>query len=270
VEHLRDQKAIWAPTEDQARSGDLVKVVLATSDDSGVVGPGQEHSIVLGEGHAIPGVEQLIIDTPIGGTLERPVQWPEDFPDESQRGVTKTVKVTLLEAKRKQPPALDDSFAREVGDFDTLDDLMKAVREDLSVHAKRTADAEVRNRLLEEILAANAFDIPRSWVAQLVRGYAESYQVTESELDKFAPQFWPVAERQVRRDLVVDAIAKAEGLAATEADVDARVTEVAQRRNADAGQVYASLQKGGRLGELERGITEDKVFAWLLERNTVE
>ena len=61
-----------------------------------------------------------------------------------------------------------------------------------------------------------------------------------------------------------------EGLRATEADLDDRVAELASKRNADPGQVYASLQKAGRLKEIEHGLTEEKVFNWLLERNTVE
>ncbi|HEX7942258.1 MAG TPA: hypothetical protein VF488_10660, partial [Gemmatimonadaceae bacterium] len=78
-----------------------------------------------------------------------------------------------------------------------------------------------------------------------------------------------MAERQVRRDLVVDTIAKREGLEATESDIDDRVADVAQKRNADPGQVYASLQKAGRIKELERSITEDKVFAWLTDKNEI-
>ena len=74
----------------------------------------------------------------------------------------------------------------------------------------------------------------------------------------------------MRRDLIVDTLAEREKLAASEADVDERVAEVAKKRGAEPGQVYASLQKAGRLKEIERSITEDKVFAWLLERNTVE
>jgi trigger factor len=79
-----------------------------------------------------------------------------------------------------------------------------------------------------------------------------------------------MAERQVRRDLVIDTVAQREGLAATEADIDARVAELAEKRGANPGQVYASLQKAGRLKEIEQGLTEEKVFKWLLERNTVE
>jgi trigger factor len=270
IEHLRDQKAVWTPVTDRPQPGDIVKVELATSEGDGEMPAGKEHNLTLGTDQAIPGVEELILETPIGETRERPVRWPDDFPDETQRGTTKPVRVKLLEAKRKELPPLDDAFASEVGDFDSLDDLRKAVREDLMGHAERTADAEVRQTLLDEIIGANPFDVPGAWVAQLVRGYAESYQIPEKELDKFAAEFWPLAERQVRRDLVVDAIAQKESLAATESDLDARVSEVAARRNADAGQVYASLQKGGRMKELERGITEDKVFSWLLAQNTIE
>ena len=79
-----------------------------------------------------------------------------------------------------------------------------------------------------------------------------------------------MAERQVRRDLVIDTIAEREGLAASEADIDERVAQVAEQRGADPGKVYASLQKAGRLREIERSITEDKVFGWLMEKNTVE
>ena len=80
----------------------------------------------------------------------------------------------------------------------------------------------------------------------------------------------PTAERQVRRDMVIDTLAEAEGLKATEGDIDDKVTEMAGKRGVNPGQLYAQLQKAQRLSELERGITEDKVFAWLFERNTVE
>ena len=87
---------------------------------------------------------------------------------------------------------------------------------------------------------------------------------------EFAAQFQPVAEAQVRRDLVLSAVAEAQRLYATEADVDARIATMAAARNVPAGQVYASLQKANRLAELERSITEDKVFGYLLQQSTVE
>ena len=204
-----------------------------------------------------------------GESAERPVRWPDDFPDEAQRGKTKPVRVNLLDVKRKSLPALDDAFAHEVGDFESLAALMTTVRKDLEEHASREADSGVRQQLVEQIASANPFDIPPSWVNQLIDGYMEAYKVPEEERDKFRAEFRPIAERQVRRDLIIDTIAEKEGLKATEADIDDRVAEVASKRGADPGQVYASLQKAGRLREIEQSITEDKVFAWLLERNEV-
>lgn len=204
-----------------------------------------------------------------GETAERPVRWPDDFPDEAQRGKTKPVRVTVEDVKRKSLPDLDDAFAREVGDFDSLDALRAAVRHDLEEHATRDADANVRQQLIDDIAGANPFQVPPSWVDQLVHAYMEAYQVPQDEHERFHAEFQPVAEKQVRRDLIIDTIAEKEGLAATEADIDDRVADVAKRRNADPGQVYASLQKAGRLKEIERSITEDNVFKWLLERNEV-
>ena len=143
------------------------------------------------------------------------------------------------------------------------------MRKDLEEHATREAEAGVRQQLLDQIAAANPFDIPASWVKQLIDGYMQAYQVPEEEREKFRAEFRPVAERQVRRDLIIEAIAERESLTATEADIDDRVAEVASKRGADPGQVYASLQKAGRLQEIEQSITEEKVFEWLTERNEI-
>ena len=270
IDQLRDQKATWTPVDDRPAPGDMVTVVLATADETGEIPEGRQYPLVLGSGQAIPGIEELIMEGRPGETVERPVKWPEDFPDEAQRSQTKTVRVTVQDVKRKTIPDLDDAFAREVGDFDSADALTKAIREDLEANAKRETEAEVRQRLLDDIIGANSFDIPPSWVGQLVDAYANAYQVPEEERERFATEIRPMAERQVRRDLVIDTIAERENLTATESDLDDRIAETAEKRGGDPGQMYAALQKAGRLKELERTITEDKVFTWLLERNTVE
>ncbi len=269
IEQMRDQKAAWSPVEDKPAPGDMVRVRLATAEESGEFPEAREYPLVLGSGQAIPGVEELVMELKPGENAERSVRWPDDFPDESQRGKSKPVRVELLDVKRKSLPALDDAFAREVGDFESLDALTSTVRKDLEEHASREADASVRQQLIDQIAAANPFDIPPSWVSRLIDGYAQAYQVPEEEREKFRGEFRPIAERQVRRDLIIDTIAQKEGLKATEGDIDDRVADVASKRGADPGQVYASLQKAGRINEIEQSITEDKVFNWLLERNEV-
>jgi trigger factor len=270
IDSLREQRATWAPIEDKPAEHDMVTVMLATADDDGVIPEGKEYRLVLGGGQAIAGIEELIMTLKPGETAERPVKWPDDFPDEAQRSKTKLVRVTLADAKRKSLPDLDDSFAREMGEFDSVDALRTAVREDLTNNATREADAEVRQKLVDEIIGANPFPVPPSWVSQMVSAYVEAYQIPASDREQFAQRFRAMAERQVRRDLVIETLADREKLAASEAELDDRVAELAARRGTDVGQLYASLQKAGRLKEIERGITEEKVFKWLLDQNTVE
>jgi trigger factor len=269
LEQIRDEKAIWTPVNEKPIPGDMVNVQLATSTEGTETAEGKSYPIVLGAGQAIPGIEELIMSAAPGETVERPVKWPDDFPDESQRGQTKTVRITLNEVKRKSAPALDDAFAREVGEFESFDALKTAVRSDMERHAEHEVEAGVRQQLIDQIISANAFDVPKSWVQQFVENYAEAYQVPKEEREQFAGEFQSMAERQIRRDLVIETIAEKEGLTATEKDLDDRIGEQAEKRGANPGQIYAQLEKSGRLKEMERSITEDKVFKWLLDRNDV-
>jgi trigger factor len=269
LEQIRDEKATWTPVSEKPKPGDMVNVEISTAGAGDQLSEGKSYPLVLGAGQAIPGIEELIMEAAPGETIERPVKWPDDFPDEKQRGQTKTVRITLNEVKRKSAPALDDALAREVGDFESLDALRRTVRGDMEHHAEHEIEANVRQQLIDQIISANAFDIPKSWIQQFVQNYAEAYQVPEDQRDKFAGEFRSLAERQIRRDLVIETIAESESLAATEKDLDDRIAEQAEKRGVNPGQLYAQLEKSGRLKEMERSITEDKVFKWLLERNDV-
>jgi len=269
LDRLREDRAAWTPSETKASEGDMAIVMLSAQEPDGTMAAPTEYRIEIGKGQAIPGVEELITRCAPGETLEETVKWPEDFPDEAQAGKSKPVRVSVLEVKRRELPPLDDAFARELGDFDSVDALTTAVRDDMGAAAVREADAAVRQALLDHVLAANPFPVPPSWVNRLLGMYMEQYQIPATEQQAFTQELTPMAERQVRRDLAVETLAEREGLMATEKDVDDRVSELAEKRGIDAGKLYAQLQGGGRLAELERSITEERVFAWLLARNTV-
>ena len=270
VEKLRAQKASWLPGEGQKPTpGQLVQVEV-TSLEEGAAPEPQPHSIVLGEGQALPALEEQVMQLLPGQTVETEVRLPDDHPDESRRGKSRKLRVALHEVKRQELPPLDDAFAREVGDFEDLAGLRAAVRSDLEHEAVREADARVRDQLIQRLVEANGVEAPPSLVHRVIHGYLHAYGVPHEKEPEFAAQFQPVAEAQVRRDLVLSAVAEAEKLYATEADVDARIATMAAARNVPVGQVYASLQKANRLAELERAITEDKVFGFLLQHSTVE
>ena len=267
---LREQKAAWLPVDgEKPAPGQMVRVEVTPLDD-GVEGVPQAYNLTLGESRAIPDLEERIMALVPGESAEADVRFPDDHPDPARRGQTRRVRVALHEVKRQELPGLDDAFAREVGDFDGLPALRAAIRADLEREAGRESDAQVRNDLIRQIAEANAVPAPESLVHRLMHGYAEAYQIPPEQLGAFEQQFHPIAETQVQRDLILDAVVEANGLRATESDLDARIGEMAAARGVDAGQIYASLQKANRLQELERALTEEKVFAFLLQQSTVE
>jgi trigger factor len=267
---IQEHKATWIPVEGAKPSpGQMVRVEVAPVEN-GVAGTAQPHDLVLGENQAIPELEEQIMRLVPGESAETDVRFPEDHPDESRRGQTRRVRISLHEVKRQELPPLDDALAREAGDFESLDALRAAIRQDLEREAGREADTELRQKLLAEIVDANRVEAPHSLVHRLLHGYAEMYKVPQEQLAGFEQQFHPIAENQVKRDLVLDAIVETHGLRATEAELDERVNAIASARGTPAGQVYASLQKANRLQELERSVTEGKVFDFLLKQSTIE
>ncbi len=267
---IQEQKATWIPLEAvKPAPGQMVRVEVAPVEN-GVASAAQPYDLVLGDNQAIPELEERIMSLLPGETTETDVKFPDDHPDESRRGETRRVRIALHEVKRQELPPLDDALAREVGDFESLDALRSAIRQDLEREAAREADANVRQQLLGQIVEANRVEAPESLVHRLLHGYAEMYKVSEEQLAGFEQQFHAIAENQVKRDLVLDAVAEAHNLRATESDLDERINSMASARGAPTAQVYASLQKANRLQELERVLTEEKVFDFLLKQSTIE
>jgi trigger factor len=270
LQQLREQRGSWNPlTGVRAKPGNLVSVTVTTLEEGAEPVTGQPHDLVLGQGQAIPELEQRIMELLPGGTVDAEVRFPDDHPDESRRGKTRNVRIALHEVKEQLLPELDDALARELGDFDSLASLEAGVHKDLATEATRRADDELHGELLRQVGEANDVPAPPSMVHRLLHAYAESYRVEAAQFETFAKSFQPVAEAQVKRELILDAVATAQNLRATEADIDGRVATLAGSRGLDPAKLYTSLQQNKRLGELEHSITEEKVFAWLLQHSTV-
>jgi trigger factor len=269
LEELRGQKATWVPVEGaRPIDGDLAAVSIATHEE-GKAGEPRQYQVVLGEGQAIPDLEEQIARLLPDETTQATVRYPDDFGDQPKRGQSRTVTITLHGVKRRQLPDVDDAFARETGDFESVTALRAAIHEDLEAHAEREADAEVRRQLMDELIGANGLEPPAALVQRVLSAYAQSYGVPDDQLERFTAEFRPLAERQVLRDLIIDAVAERETLQATEEDLDRRIEELARRQSTEPAKLYASLQKAKQLREVERSITEEKVFAYLLDLSTV-
>jgi len=272
LDRLRDQNGVWKPLEDGvAEDGNLVTLEIQRLENGEPAGDSRPYEIVLGEGEAIPEVEDAIRTLAVDETGDFTVTFPDDFADESRRGEKEHLRITLQARKIKELPELTDEFAASIGDFENLDALRARVREDLEKEAAGQAEDVVRGQLVENLLGANPFQVPRSMTDR----YVESVLGDTSKLDpelvsRTRESIRPEAENAVKRILLLDRVAELQSLRASEDEVDERVQEIALRNDMKPGQVYSNLQKSGRLESLEREITETKVWTFLVEQSTVK
>jgi len=266
LQRIREQAGVWKPVEEgtpEARDMVSVRIVRLTAEGE-ETDEGREYDFVLGQGDAIPDIEDAIRTLEPGATGDFDVAFPEDFPDETRRGHQERVRITLKGRKEMELPELDDELARQVGDFDSLESLVAKIREDLEREAADQAEAVVRGRLLDAILEANPFELPLSMIDRYTDSLVgDPKQVEPERLAEIRERMRPESERVVKRILVIERIAEQRGLAASEEDVDARVEEIARANDTDPGRVYAQLQKAGRLEAIERELTERAVFDFL-------
>lgn len=281
LERLRDERADWEPLAEGSRpgAGDRVTVEILSRDEDAPDEEPRSYRFVLGEGQAIPSVEEAIMTLAVTEKDEFTVNFPEDFPDEEQRGKEQRLQIELTEASSKVLPELDDEFAKGIGEFETLEALRARIREDLDADARQRADGEVRRQLVDQIIEANPFELPTSMISRYldeVTGHShdgdhghDHTPEEEAELNSVREGLRPEAEWSIKRLLIVDSIANAEGLRATQDDIDVRVEEMAEQHGRTPTEVWLQLEKAGQLEMLEREITEEKVFRYLLEQNTV-
>jgi trigger factor len=268
--NIRRQHGAWTPVEEgKPTEGDLVSLRIRRLDGAASA-EGKEYEFPLGEGQAIPDIEAAVKTLGLGESGEFTVTFPQDFPDETRRGEQERVEITLLGRKALEQPPLDDAFASQVGDFASLDALEARIRQDLEKDAADQTEAVVRGRILDLLVEANAFEVPRSMVDRYTQTIiGDQPELSKERLAEIKENVRPESERAVKRLLLIERVADTQALRATEADLDLRIQEIAQRGGSTPEKVYASLQKAGRLETLEREITERKVFEFLKQQSTI-
>ena len=288
LERLQGEHAAWRTAANgRPEPGDSVTVALTRLDigpgESDEDGPGsRQYDFVLGQGQALPDIEDAVRSLAAGDADEFDIAFPDDFPDESRRGRSQRLRIELLSRRVPELPELDDAFARTVGDFEDIDALRARIGEDLEREARSSAESEVNSRLMRLVVEANPFEVPASMVTAytdaLIRDIhgAEGQEVQGEEGDevqeaaeKLREEIRPTSEFAVRRELLAARIADEHGLHASEEDVDARVDALARSMGEPRARVRARLRKSGTLRSIERGLTEAKLFAFLRERSEI-
>jgi trigger factor len=267
LQRLREEHATWIAKEDAVPvAGDMATVEITPLDDATSAEPQtpRRYQIVIGEGQALPAVEDAIRTLTAGEEAEFDIELPVNAQDPASGTRHHRMRIHVQDIKVPQLPELDDDFARSIGEFADLATLRTRVLEDLTAEAEREAKRGQRMQLVQQIVEANPFDVPQSMVRKYIERLMPMREGANAEaIENARIELWPAAEFALKRLLVIERVAELEGLRATPAELDERIDSIAQKLGRGRGEVIGQLKKSGRLDELEQEITEEKVFGYL-------
>jgi len=262
------------------KEGDILTIDYAGFIDGeqfpGGTAEGQQ--LEIGSGQFIPGFEDQLVGKNKGDEVDVVVTFPEDYHVEDLKGKEATFKVKIHEIKEKELPVLDDEFAKDVSEFDTLEEYKQSIRERLEKDFKRKEEIDNENNLLEKVIEISEVEIPEVMVENEVENELKEFeyrlrmqgltleqylQFTNTNIESFKAQFKPMAEKRVKGDLVLEAIAKAENIEVTEEDIDKELEKMAESYGQENKEEFIKNMKKGDLSFMNTPILNEKVIELL-------
>ncbi|MEW5852582.1 MAG: trigger factor [Myxococcota bacterium] len=281
IERLRQQVSTIAPVEgrDTVQAHDLVTTNFSgTVDGEGFSGgQGSAYVIEPGAGRFLKEVEDALVGKKVGESFEVDAKLPDTFRAKEVAGKTAHFKVTVAELKTRNMPALDDDFAKDLGDYEGLEDLRKKLRESLEQRAKEQAEGQTREELMTQLIEKNPFELPPSLVerqidAQVYRsvGRLNPQQLQRMGLDrgKVREDMREGATRLVRGSLLLEAIANAEKLEVSETDVEEYFAKTATATGQPVQRVRAAFV-GDRREDLKVRLRSEKALDFLVKNANI-
>lgn len=252
VDQMRESVAQLRPIEDRVivESGDVVAINVATTLDEGDPQRRDGAMVEAGSGSFPLALERQLVGQHKGARLTLDVPYPADYGNPSLAGKTVRFEVEILDLKRKELPSLDDDFAKDHGRAESLEDLRAKVRADLEAQASARADAAVRDAVLEQLIARHGFDLPPSLVDRRCDALLSAFDVRIPDgpegaqlLERLRVDVRPRAERDVRVDLLLDAIAAARGVTIDDTALDAEIDTLAHRQQQAPERIRAFYER---------------------------
>jgi len=290
LEQLRQRAAKWQPVEDRAATtGDALLMDLTrTVKGALIVIPGQQSgdekpelmqnvSVELGASANPPGFDDNLMGVKPGDQKSFTTDYPADYAMPELAGKTVKYDAVIKAIRKKEVLPLDDAFAKEVSEFETLDALKEQVKKDLQHQAEHDADHAVRHDLLKTLSGRITGDAPAVLVEKETERRLEDLirRLMEQGVDpmkadinwqEFRERQKAGAEESVKSTLVLDEIAKREKISATEEDVDAEIAKFAERSGHTPAAVRARLEKEDGLDRIAAGIQREKTMNFLLDK----
>lgn len=282
VERLRQGSARLEPVERASKEGDALLIDFEGSLDGQAFqgGKAEDYLLELGSGSLIEGFEEQLTGAEPGQEVEVAVTFPEDYPNEDLAGEDAVFAVKVKEVREKILPELDDDFAADVSEFDTLEELRADIREKVGSALGTRAEEDFRIAAVDAAVAAATIEVPEDLVTarsverwermerQLAQRGMDPNQFLQMQgktRDELIEESKPDAERELKREAVVTAVAAAEGIEVSEEELIAELEHPAEHERVKPEKLLERLRASGRIAMLEEEIRARKAIELIAE-----
>ncbi|MCR1850242.1 trigger factor [Paeniclostridium sordellii] len=259
LEEMRNKASRLVDVERAIENGDNTVIDFEGFVD-GVAfegGKGEDYSLVIGSNTFIPGFEEQLVGKNKGEEVEVNVEFPAEYHAENLAGKPATFKVTVKNVQKKELPELNDEFAADTTEFNTLEELKKDLKAKVEEEAKNRADAEMKNSLVEKVSESTELEVPEAMVETQIDNmlmelnYQLQYQglqleqllqMTGRTIEELRNEKREEATKLVKSSLILEAIAKAENVEVSEEEVDAEVEKMAKMYNMEADKIKSMMK----------------------------
>jgi len=277
LEHMREQQAQFHAVERAAASGDLVVVDYTVAIDGHDPSSQKGYEFLVGSRTVLPEIDDAVVGLQAGEEREVTLRFADDHRREDLRGRGGRATVKVVEVKEKSLPALDDDFAKSLGEFETLEALRAELMKQLAARREHDEQRTLQEKIVDAVIARHEFTVPDALVMRQVAHRIEHARESVRrqgidpermpwDYEKLIAELRPGAEKAVRRALLLEAIADKEAIAPTDADVDAEVEKLAQASQRPTPALRRMMEKSGDLDGLRQGI-RDRMTLELLVAN---
>ena len=254
VKRMQDRNGRLLTREGAAENGDTVDIDFEGFVDGKAFegGKAEHYSLVLGSGSFIPGFEDQVVGHSAGEEFDVNVKFPEEYGAAELAGKDATFKIKLHEVKYKELPALDDDFAKDVSEYDTLDELKDSIRNNIKTNLDKQAEQKDENDLMDQVIANMKADIPDAMVDSRIDELVQDFEYRISQqglkladylkymgmnIEQFRAQFKEQADKQVKMRLAMEAIVAKEGITASDEEFEEEVKRIADAYKMEADKV---------------------------------
>ncbi len=246
-------------------------------------GKGENYSLTIGSNTFIPGFEDQLIGVEAGKEVEVNVTFPEDYHEESLKGKPAVFKCTVHEIKAKELPELDDEFASEVSEFDTLEELKADIKAKIKEQKNAEGKSAQQDQALDTIIAATEMDIPDAMVETEARQMVDSFgqriqqqgltmqqymQFTGMDTEKMLEEMRPQAMKRIQTRLVLEAIVAAENMVTSDERLDEEIAKMAEMYSMEADQLKSYMGDAEK-EQMKKDIAVEDAVQFILD-NAVE